>query len=167
VKKKFHSKIVTPNILHESRTGVSKMSEKKAKLVNLVTEHNVSAIVTLSEKLGIKPEDVIELIKELIFDGKLQGTITEDEKRFFRSDAKVSDAPVIEREDIMPEFLSYNTRPGYIVAIIGAIVLVSGGIVSVNAADAVEQNFAAGLFLFGLAVLFVGLFYVARRKTPD
>ncbi len=143
------------------------MSEKKAKLVNLVAEHNVSAIATLSEKLGIEPENVIELIKELIFDGKLQGTITEDEKRFFRSDAKVSDAPVIEREDTIPEFLSYNTRPGYVIALIGAIILVGGGLVSVNAADAAEQNFAAGLFLLGLAILFAGLFYVARRNTPD
>ena len=143
------------------------MSEKKAKLVNLVVEHNVSAIVTLSEKLGIEPENVIELIKDLIFDGKLQGTITEDDKRFFRSDAKVSDAPVIEREDTMPEFLSYNTRPGYVIAALGAIILIAGGFVSVNAADAAEQNFAAGFFLLGLAILFAGLFYVARRKTPD
>lgn len=143
------------------------MSEKEKKLVSLVVELNVSAIVTLSEKLEIEPEAVIEMINELISDGKLQGTITEDGKRFFRSDAKVSDAPVIEREDTIPEFLSYNTRPGYIVAIIGAVILVSGGIVNVNAADAVEQNFAAGLFLLGLAVLFAGLYYVARRNTPD
>ena len=143
------------------------MSEKEKKLVSLVVELNVSAIVTLSEKLEIEPEAVIEMINELISDGKLQGTITEDGKRFFRSDAKVSDAPVIEREDTIPEFLSYNTRPGYIVAIIGAVILVSGGIVNLNAADAVEQNFAAGLFLLGLAVLFAGLYYVARRNTPD
>jgi len=41
---------------------------------NLVLEHNVSAIITLSENLQIEPDAVIELITELISEGKLQGT---------------------------------------------------------------------------------------------
>ena len=143
------------------------MSEKKEMLVNLIVKLNVSAIITLSEKLEIEPEAVIELIDELITEGKLKGTVTEDQKRFFRSDAKVSDAPVIEREDRMPEFLSYNTKPGYVIAIIGALILVGGVLVNANATDAPEQSFAAGLFLIGLAILFSGLYFVARRKTPD
>jgi len=143
------------------------MSAKTDKLVNLIVEHNVSAIITMSEKLKIEPETVIESINELISEGKLQGTITEDEKRFFRSDAKVSDAPVIERDETMPEFLSYNTRPGYAIAIIGAIVLIGGVSVSVIATDSNEQNLGAGLFLIGMFILFVGLYLVARRNPPD
>ncbi|MGY5879161.1 MAG: hypothetical protein RTV31_02875 [Candidatus Thorarchaeota archaeon] len=143
------------------------MSAKKEKLVNLVVNLNVSAIITLSEKLEVEPETVIEMINELVSEGKLQGKITEDSKRFFRSDAKVSDAPTIEREDTLPEFLSYNTKPGYVIAIIGAIILVSGAVVSNIAVDLAEQNLAAVLFLIGLAILFVGLFLVARRNTPD
>lgn len=143
------------------------MNEKKQKLIDLIVEHNVSAIITMSEKLAVEPEVIIEMINELVAEGKLHGTITEDATRFFRSDAKVSDAPVIEREDVMPDFLDYDTRPGYVTAVIGAVILIAGGIISANATDTTEQNFAAILFLVGLAILFVGLFLVARRKTPD
>ena len=143
------------------------MSDNKDHLVNLVVEHNVSALITLSEKLKIEPDAVIEIINELLSEGKLHGTITADGSRFFRSDAKVSDAPVIPSEEELPEFLSYDTRPGYVVAIIGAIVLLGGALVSVYATNITEQDIAAGLFLFGLAILFGGLYLVAKRKTPD
>ena len=143
------------------------MSEKKQLLIDLIVKHNVSAIVTMSEKLEIEQEAVIELINELVGENQLYGSVTEDGSRFFRSDAKVSEAPVIEREEKMPEFLSYDTKPGFIIAIIGAIILLSGSLVSINAADTTEQNFAAGLFLIGMFIMFVGLYLVTKRKTPD
>lgn len=143
------------------------MNEKKEMLVSLVNEHNVSAIITMSEKLKIEPEEVVELINELLSEGKLQGTITEDNMRFFKSDAKVSDAPVIEREDKLPEFLTYDTRPGFVISILGAIVLVGGALVSINISDAHEQDLGAVLFLIGLFIMFGGLYLVAKLKTPD
>lgn len=139
----------------------------KEKLINLITEHNVSAIVTMSEKLQIEPEAVIELINELVTEGRLHGTITEDGSRFFRSDAKVSQAPVIERDEKQPEFLSYNTKPGYAAAIVGALLLIAGGIINTNAVDVIEQNFAAGIFMVGILIFFAGLLFIARRNTPD
>ncbi|MBE0526570.1 MAG: hypothetical protein IH631_06475 [Candidatus Thorarchaeota archaeon] len=143
------------------------MNEKKEMLVSLVNEHNVSAIITMSEKLKIEPEEVVELINELLSEGKLQGTITEDNMRFFKSDAKVSDAPVIEHEEKLPEFLTYDTRPGFAISIFGVIVLVGGSLVSIYASDTSEQDFAAGLFLIGLLIMFGGLYLVAKHKTPD
>lgn len=143
------------------------MEEKKKQLVDLVIKRNVSAIITMSEKLGVEPDVVIELINELVTEGKLRGNITKDETRFFRSDAKVSDAPVIAREDKLPEFLSYNVRPGIAISIIGAIILVGGAVANANATDFTEQNFAAGLFLVGLLVMFFGLYLVAKRNPPD
>ena len=152
------------------------MSERKKKLVNLIMTHNVSAIVTLSEKLEIDQEAVIELINELVADETLHGSVTEDGTRFFRSDAKVSEAPVIERDDKEPEFLSFNSRPGIIVSIIGAIILGIGIVVNSYAtqtmeqnfeAGQMEQNFAAGLFLIGLFVLFGGLYFIAKRNPPE
>ena len=143
------------------------MNEKKEMLVSLVAEHNVSAIITMSEKLKIEPEEVVELVNELLSEGKLQGTITEDGSRFFRSNVKVSDAPIIEREEKLPEFLTYDTRPGYTISILGAIVLVGGALVSRFASDITEQDFGAGLFMIGLFILFGGLYLLSKSKTPD
>ncbi|MGY5860005.1 MAG: hypothetical protein RTU63_11600 [Candidatus Thorarchaeota archaeon] len=142
------------------------MSEKKDLLVNLVVKHNISAIITMSDKLKIEPEEVTELINELLSEGKLQGAFTEDGARFFRSDAKVSDAPVIPSEVKLPEFLSYDTRPGYTIAIIGGIILLGAALVNIYATNISEQNIAAGLFFIGLFILFGGLYLVTKRKTP-
>ncbi len=143
------------------------MNENKEKLVNLVVEHNVSAIMILSEKLKLDPEAVIELINELISEDKLHGMISEDGKRFFRSDAKVSDAPVIHRDEYMPEFLSYDTRPGKAIAIIGFIVLIGGGLVNYYATVVPERDFAAILFFVGLAIFFGGLYLATKKQMPD
>ena len=61
------------------------MEDKKLLLIQLIEEDNLSAIETFSDKLGISKEDVIALLKELQTEGKLQGTLTSDEKRFFKS----------------------------------------------------------------------------------
>lgn len=143
------------------------MNEKKEKLVNLIIEHNVSAVVIISDNLKIDTEEVVKLINELIAEDKLHGTITEDGTRFYRSDAKVSEAPVIPRGEEMPDFLTYDTRPGIAIAIIGAILLLAGGLVSNFAADIAEGDFAAMLFLLGLFILFSGLYLVAKHKTPE
>jgi hypothetical protein len=143
------------------------LEDKKEKLVSLIIEHNISAIVTFSEKLDLDREEVIELLNELVAEGRLHGSITDDGTRFFRSDAKVSKAPVIEREEKLPEFLSYNTKPGYIIGLIGIFILIAAGIISTNAVDIAEQNFAAGFFFIGLIILFVGAWLVANRKTPS
>lgn len=143
------------------------MSENKEMLLNLILKQNVSAIVTLSEKTKSEPDEVIKMLGELITEGKLHGSVSEDGTRFFRGDAKVSGAPVIHRDDKEPEFLSYNTRPGYITAVIGVLILAGSVIVNINATDLTEQNFAAVLFFVGIVILFVGLYFVARRKTPS
>ncbi len=143
------------------------MNENKEKLVNLVVEHNVSAITILSEKLKLDPEAVIELINELVSENELHGVISEDGKRFFSSDAKVSDAPVIHRDDKQLEFLSYDTRPGKVIAIIGFIVLIGAVLVNNYATDVNEHDFAAILFFVGLTIFLGGLYLVTKRDTPD
>lgn len=143
------------------------MDEKKKKLVSLIVEHNVSALVILSEKLELDQEAVTELINELVSANELHGMISEDGVRFFRSDAKVSDAPIIHHDDKLPEFLSYDTRPGKAIAIIGFIVLIGASLVNYYATDVIEGNFAAGLFLVGLVIFLGGLYLVTKKDTPD
>lgn len=143
------------------------MSDKKEKIVSLIMTHNVSAIAILSKKLELDPDAVIELINELVSENVLHGLISEDGVRFFRSDAKISDAPVIHRDDKMPEFLSYDTRPGKVIAIIGFIVLIGAGIVNYYATDVPERDFAAILFFVGLIIFFGGLYLATKKQMPD
>ena len=80
---------------------------------------------------------------------------------------KVSVAPVISREDEQPGFLTYNTRPGKIIALIGFLVLAGGLTFNTFVQDIQGQNFAAILILVGLLVFLIGLYWIARRGTPD
>jgi len=143
------------------------MEDKKSQLVELILVQNISAIVTLSERLNIDQDDVIVMINDLLSTGELQGSLTEDSTRFFKSSVKVSVAPVIEREEKLPSFLTYNTKPGKVTALIGFLVLAGGLTVNAFAQDIAEQNFAAILILIGLLVFLIGLFLIARRDTPD
>lgn len=143
------------------------MNANKKKLVNLIVEHNVSAIAILSEKLELDQDTVIELINELISENDLHGMISEDGVRFFRSDAKVSEAPVIHRDEKLPEFLSYDTRPGKVIAIIGFIVLIGAVLINSYATDVPEQNFAATIFVVGLVIFLSGLFLATKKQMPD
>lgn len=143
------------------------MTDKKEILLDMILKQNVSAIVTMSEKTKSESEEVIKMLDELVSEGRLHGSVSEDSTRFFRGDAKVSTAPVIHREEKEPEFLTYNTRPGYATAIIGALILAGAVVVNIYANDQAEQDFGAILFLVGIVILFVGLLFVAKRKTPS
>lgn len=143
------------------------MSDKKDELIDLVLMQNVSGIQIFADRLQITTEEVIELINELLEEGKLNGTLTEDGSRFFKSDVKLSAAPTIERDDVPPSFLSFNTRPAITIVILGFIIIVSGLVVNAFAFDVIEQNFAAVLIFVGLMIILSGLYYISQRKTPS
>ena len=143
------------------------MSEKTDELVDLIINENVSAVQILEDRLGITSDEVVELIKELLETGKMNGTLTDDETRFFKSDVKLSDAPTIERDDEPPDFMSFNAKPGIVTAIIGFIIIAAGVVVNSFSTDALEQNFAAILIFIGMIIAFVGLYFLSKRKTPS
>lgn len=142
------------------------MSGKKDELVDLVMNENVSAIQILVDRLDITSDEAIELINELLGENRLNGTLTEDGTRFFKTDVKLSKAPTIERDDDPPDFTSFNSRPRIVITIIGFIIVAAGVIVNSFSTDAVEQNFAAILILAGIFVAFTGLYLISKRKTP-
>ena len=121
---------------------------------------NASAIEILAD------DEVVQEINELLDSGELKGTLTEDGKRFFKSDVKLSKAPTIERTDAPPSFLGFNTKPGLTTALVGFLIIAGGVVVNAYAADATEQNFAAILILVGLFITIAGLYFVSRRQTP-
>ncbi|MFX1607028.1 MAG: hypothetical protein ACFFDD_14135, partial [Promethearchaeota archaeon] len=142
-------------------------SEKKDELIHLIVNENVSAIETLVDELFISSDQVIELINILLESGELHGTLTKDGSRFFRSDVKLSGAPAIEREDKPPSFMTFNTRPPTIIAIIGLIIIVFGVIFNSYAGNFTGQSIASILIFVGLFILISGLFRLSQRKTPS
>ncbi|MHA1965809.1 MAG: hypothetical protein ACXACG_11680 [Candidatus Thorarchaeota archaeon] len=143
------------------------MSEKKDELIDLILNENVSAIQVLVDRLGITPDEVIDLINELLEEGKLKGGLTDDGVRFFKSEVKLSDAPTIERDDGPPSFMNFNTRPPLVIVVIGIIIIAGGLIVNAYAGDAAEQNLAAILIFCGLSIIMIGLYCLSQRKTPS
>jgi hypothetical protein len=143
------------------------MSDKKEDAMNLILKGNVSAIQILSDRLEIAPDEVRKIIEELIEEGRLKGSLTEDGKRFFKREVKLSNAPSINREEKPPDFLNFNARPAITVAIVGVLIIAAGLIINSMFTDIVGQNIATVLIFIGLCVTMVGMYLFSQRKTPS
>ena len=122
----------------------------------------------MSSELGIPQEEVKTLLTELTEEGTINGHLTEDGKRYFKHDAKVSEAPVIQGREDVPDFMKFDTRPGKIAALFGLIVAVIGSYGFMTAdGNLPMENFGAVLMLIGVAVIMIGCFYISMRKTPS
>ena len=143
------------------------MTEKKSKLVSLVNMENVSAIPILADRLEISSEEVTVLIEELLSEGKIHGSMTDDGERFFKSEIKLSDAPVIPGGDSTPAFMKFDTRPGIITSIIGLVVIAFGSIVITITPGIVGLDYGTIIIFVGIVTLFSGLYCLSRRETPS
>ncbi len=145
----------------------SVMTNMKERLVHLVNVDDLSSVQMMSSDLGIAEEEVRILLTELTQEGTLNGYLTEDEERYFKRDAKVSEAPVIPRKEDVPDFMKFDTRPGKIAAIFGLALAAIGAYGLVTAGDNLQmENFGAVLTLIGVIVTMAGAFYLTMRKTP-
>jgi len=146
---------------------VKLMTDKKSKLVILVNTENVSAIRIMGDILEIAPEEVIELIEDLCATGSIHGSITDDGERFFKSEIKLSNAPVIHGGDQTPAFMKFNTRPGIISSVIGFAIIALGLFLYANAIDYVGQDYGAITIFLGMIILLSGMYCLSLRKTPE
>ena len=143
------------------------MTNMKERLVLLVKVDDLSSVQMMSSDLGISEEEVRIFLTELTQEGTLNGYLSEDGERYFKRDVKVSEAPVIHREEDVPDFLKFDTRPGRIAAIFGLALAAIGVFGLVNSGDDLQmENFSAVLTLIGAVVTMAGLFYLTMRKTP-
>jgi len=144
------------------------MTSMRERLVHLVTVDDLSSVQMMSSELGIPQEEVRTLLTELTQEGVLDGHLTEDGERYFKRDAKVSEAPVIDRKEDVPDFMKFDTRPGKIAALFGSVVAVIGAYGLMTAGDNLPlENLGAALMLIGVAVILAGGFYLSMRKTPS
>lgn len=144
------------------------MTNIRERLVHLVIVRDLSSVQMMSTELGIPQEEVGILLTELTQEGTLRGHLTEDGARFFKHDAKVSEAPVIERREDVPDFMKFDERPGQVVAFFGLVVAAIGtyGLMTAGG-DMDMESIGAILMLIGVAVILAGCYYLSMRKTPS
>ncbi len=144
------------------------MTNTRERLVHLVNVDDLSSVPMMSSKLGISQEEARILLTELTQEGTLDGHLTENGERYFRHDAKVSEAPVIERRKDVPDFMLFDTRPGKAAALFGLAVAIIGTYGLMNAGGDVRmEDFGTVLMLIGVVVILAGCFYISMRKTPS
>ncbi|NHJ15294.1 MAG: hypothetical protein EAX95_16555 [Candidatus Thorarchaeota archaeon] len=141
------------------------MSEIKQAIRDLI-EDNVSAIQIMSNKTGVTENDVVALLQEMLVEGYVKGHLSDDGKRFFREDAKVSDRPVVTVEETPPPFMRYDARPGKVAAFFGLLIFTFGAILLSLAQDFAEQNLATSIMLVGMIVILLGCYQIGRRNAP-
>ncbi len=144
------------------------MTDAKIRLRTLV-EDNVSSVQMMSERLGVEMEEVVSLLNEMIGEGSIEGQVTPDGLRFYRSKVRVSEAPRVPVKDEGPAFLKYNTRPGRIMAILGFIAVIAGLGVSFIASESQSVfmlNVSMLLLLVGTIIMILGAYQVGRRPAP-
>ncbi|MFX0053464.1 MAG: hypothetical protein ACFFAX_02640 [Promethearchaeota archaeon] len=141
-------------------------SESVVNLVDLV-ENNVSSIDMLSSRIGLSPEETQKMLMELVEEGKLSGRLTSDGSRFYRSDAKTSDAPTIASAP-EPVIERRDTRPGLIIMLSGIIMFIAGNIlVNLNVEFSLLWSIGSAIIFLGPLVLVAGMYYVSRLNPPQ
>ncbi|MHA2424522.1 MAG: hypothetical protein ACXAEF_07025 [Candidatus Thorarchaeota archaeon] len=143
------------------------MIDMKERLVHLVNEEDLSAVQLLAGEIGIAEDDTRNLLEEILREGLIDGYLTEDGKRIFKNSVELSDKPSIKSEEKLPEFLSYNTTPGRIVAFIGIIICIVGGILLATSGGIIYyENLGTILLLAGAIITMLGAYWIGRLKTP-
>ncbi len=123
----------------------------------------ISSLEMISNLTTIDAELVFDTIESLVESGSLEGSFTDDKKRFFLSDVKTSDAPILDNHDTGLEMKSADTRSAKAVALLGVVMLVLGqilrGLVAIHTG---MESAGTAIFMIGLVVLFAGLLQFSR-----
>lgn len=135
-------------------------------LVQLIMERDISSIQIMASDLLIDEDTIRDLLKELVEEGRLQGYITEDGRRFFRKDIPIHPSKKPKQEDV-PEFMKYNSTPGMFLAVIGITMMIMAGVLLALFPRIIYyENVGVSLLLIGVVVALSGCYYIGRRKTP-
>jgi hypothetical protein len=126
-------------------------------LTKLVTEQNMSSVTILSEYLGIDEDTARVYLQDLVETGELKGYITEDGSRFFKSDVRVTSAPIVSsHDDWNPE--THDTKIGKIIFVTGIAFLATGQVLPrLFSSEDLNVGLGAALAMFGFVVILVGL----------
>ena len=137
------------------------------KLENLVNYEGYSSILFISERLDVNQETVLELLQKLIDAGKIQGTLSSDNTRFFKSEVKISSAPALPHQEPVVTVVKPNVKLG-LYAIVAGIVIISVGLLLPQFVfELAESGINAAVVMSGFATLLAGLCYISRGGAAD
>ena len=140
--------------------------ELKTRLCQIVLENKISSIEKLSE-IAETEEEARLTLQELVSEGFLNGTFTEDGSRFFLSDVKVSEAPTLGPVDLGPEIEVKDSRLSKTVLISGIGMMAVGQLLrGLAAMGEIIVNSGSAVFMIGLAVLIGGWMMFSRINPP-
>ncbi|MFW9787929.1 MAG: hypothetical protein ACFFE2_15075 [Candidatus Thorarchaeota archaeon] len=146
----------------------SNPTDLKTRLYQIVTEEKISSLSMICGMAGIDEDQTRSLLEELVDDGTLTGSFTDDGERFFLSDVKVSDAPVAPTRDKGYEIAKADTRQGKIVLIAGLATMIAGYIASgLRTFNAVMEHVGGAVVMIGLGVLIAGWLMISRADPPS
>lgn len=148
--------------------SLSEPVDLKSKLYQLVSEHKMSSLDMIGDMIGAEEEDVRSLLEELVSEGNLNGSFTDDGQRFFLSDVTVSSAPVADTKDTGFAIKEGDSRNGKLVLISGFVMLVAGYIVrGLISFGEMMEAIGSAVFMVGLVVLICGWLMISKANPPS
>lgn len=150
-------------VVDNAPTGTA---EAKSMLYEVVSVQKISSLEMISRKVGRDEESTRVAIEELLDEGLVKGRFSEDGQRFFLSDVRVSEAPVLHtHEEYVVE--SVDNRLGKYIFITGVIMMMAGLIArSFITMNPMMEHIGGAIFLVGMAVMAAGWLQVGRN-TPS
>jgi hypothetical protein len=147
-----------------------KTSNKQIKIEDPVVEaierYKMSSISIIASHIEKDEEVVLETIKDYISSGVLTGKLSEDETRFFKSDVKVSDAPVVRSNKESVELVQPDTSVGKYLMLTGIISIISGLVLrSLTGITLALTNMGTSLTLVGFIILASGWLFISRKEA--
>jgi hypothetical protein len=148
---------------------VSENHTLKESLVSIITETGLSSVEAMSEQLETTEDVVTELIQSLVDEGAVFGKLTEDHKRFFRSDVKKSELPAVSANEEL-DIVSADRGYAVYVPVTGLLVFIAGQVLHntigvVN--DGQFYTYTSGIVMGGLILLILGLMYIATIDSRN
>ena len=141
--------------------------ELRTRLCQVVLDNRISSIERLSELTGIEEEEARNALQDLVSEGSLAWKFTEDGTRFFLSDVKVSDAPILAPADTGPEIIIKESKVPKTVVITGIILIAIGLILrGITILGEIMQVTGGVVLMVGLVLFFIGWMMFSRKNPP-
>ena len=114
-------------------------------------------------------EDSIRFpLEELVEEGALEGSFTEDGQRFFLSEVSVSTAPLAPTQDLGYKVEQAETKVSKAILLTGIVMMVAGylvrGLITINA---MMEHIGSAIFMVGMVVLIGGWLMLTRANPPS